>query len=712
MHYNLSQQIQILIKAIKMQHSEVSTNPLLSIEGLPRFNAFHVEHIKPAVDTLLKENLATVDALVNMTETPTWQNFVEPLEALSNRLERVWGPVSHLDAVKNNDAWHEAYNECLAPITDYYAQMGQNKGLFDKFETLAKSEEYKDYSLAQKKVVENALRDFRLSGIDLPPEKQQEYKTISQKLSQLSSQFSNNVLKSTQAWSKHISDESDLSGLPETSMGLLKQLAQQRSEKDGKDYSGWMVTLDFPSYLAVMTYADNRSLREEVYRAFATRASELADDPQYDNSALIREILALRHQKSQLLGFEHFGELSLATKMAESSEQVTGFIRDLAKQSKQQAEVELAKLKIFAEELDPNLADFQPWDVSYYSEKYKNETLSLSQEALRPYFPVETVLKGLFEITETLFGVKVQLKEGVETWHPDVRFYEVMEGNQVVAAFYLDLYARENKRGGAWMDSAISRWKTPAGAIQTPVAYLVCNFTPPVGDKPACLTHDEVTTLFHEFGHGLHHMLTEMSHFDISGINGVPWDAVELPSQFMENFCWHRESLDLMTSHVETGAHLPDDLLHALQKSRGFQSAMMMLRQLEFSLFDFIAHTDYDPSEPKEILQLAQEIRDEIAVIQPPKYNRFAQSFSHIFAGGYAAGYFSYKWAEVLSSDAFGLFEEQGILNPNTGAKFKNTILAAGGSVHPMTLFKNFRGREPSVEALLRHSGIDTDNAA
>lgn len=696
-----------------MQNSEVSTNPLLDINGLPRFDAFHVEHIKPAVETLIKENLEAIERLIEESIAPTWENFVQPLELLSNRLERVWGPVSHLDAVKNNDAWHEAYNECLAPITDYYAQMGQNKGLFDKFEALVNSTEYHSYTLAQKKVVENALRDFRLSGIDLPIEKQDEYKSISQKLSQLSSQFSNNVLKSSQAWSKHITDESDLSGLPETAMGLLKQLAEQRGEKDGKSYSGWMVTLDFPSYLAVMTHADNRSLREEVYKAFATRASELADDPQYDNSGLISQILELRHQKAQLLGFEHYADLSLATKMAESTEQVTGFIRDLATQSKQQAEQELNKLKGFAKTLDPSLADFQPWDVSYCSEKYKNETLSLSQEALRPYFPMEKVLGGLFKITETLFGVKVQQREDVKTWHKDVRFYDVMDSqNEVVASFYLDLYARENKRGGAWMDSAISRWKLPSGEIQTPVAYLVCNFTPPVGDKPACLTHDEVTTLFHEFGHGLHHMLTEMSHFDVSGINGVPWDAVELPSQFMENFCWHRESLDLMTSHIETGDCLPDELLQALQKSRGFQSAMMMLRQLEFSLFDFVAHAEYDPNEPKEILQLAQEVRDEVAVIQPPEYSRFAQSFSHIFSGGYAAGYFSYKWAEVLSSDAFGLFEEEGILNPDIGAKFKNTILAAGGSVHPMTLFKSFRGREPKVDALLRHSGIRTKDVA
>lgn len=690
-----------------MQTANTSQNPLLMIDGLPKFGAFHVEHIKPAVETLLKENLAEVERLVAEAIAPTWDNFVQPMEMLSNRLERVWGPVSHIDAVKNSDDWHEAYTACLEPITDYYAQMGQNKGLFDKFQALVDSAEYADYSLAQKKVVENALRDFRLSGIDLPAEKQAEYKAISQQLSQLSSQFSNNVLKSTQAWSKLITDPDDLFGLPETAMGLLKQQAESKGKK------GWLVTLDFPSYHAVITYAEHRAMREMVYRAFATRASEQALDPQYDNSELIKQILDLRYQKAQLLGFEHYAELSLATKMAESTEQVTGFIRDLSDKSKQQAQQELEKLKAFAITIDPSLADFQPWDVSYCSEKYKNATLSLSQEALRPYFPVEKVLSGLFEITQTLFGVEVVAREGEETWHSGVRFYDLLDAKGTpVASFYLDLYARENKRGGAWMDSAISRWVKPSGDVQTPVAYLVCNFSPPVGDKPACLTHDEVTTLFHEFGHGLHHMLTKMSHFDVSGINGVPWDAVELPSQFMENFCWHRESLDLMTAHIETGECLPDDLLQALQKSRGFQSAMMMLRQLEFGLFDFVAHAEYDPNQPKEILELVQEIRDEVAVIQPPEYHRFSHSFSHIFAGGYAAGYFSYKWAEVLSSDAFGLFEEQGILNPDIGAKFKNTILAAGGSIHPMSLFKEFRGREPQVEALLRHSGILDDTAA
>lgn len=678
-------------------------NPLLQTDQLPDFNAFHVEHIEPAVNAVLSESRDVIEKLVAETSSPSWENFVEPLEHIQNRLERVWGPVSHLDAVNNADDWHQAYTSCLQQITEFHTQMGQNKGLFTKFSALGDSDDYQQYSLAQKKVIANALRDFRLSGIDLDESNQQTYKEISQQLSQLSSQFGHNVLKSSQAWSKWIEDKALLSGLPDTAMGLLAQLAEQKSHPNG-----WLVTLDFPSYLAVMTHADNRDLREEVYRAFATRASEMAQDTQYDNSQLMAEILKLRHQKAELLGYSNYAELSLATKMADSTDQVIDFLTDLADKSKPQAQQELEVLSQFAK-TELGLEDLQPWDVTYAAEKLKNETLSLSQEALRPYFPVTKVLSGLFEITETLFGVQVTEKQGISVWHDSVRFFEITDKTgQVMAAFYLDLYARENKRGGAWMDSAISRWQGSNGKLQTPVAYLVCNFTPPVNNQAACLTHDEVTTLFHEFGHGLHHMLTEMEHFDVSGINGVPWDAVELPSQFMENFCWEPEGIALMTAHIETQQPLPDDLFRALKQSRGFQSAMMMVRQLEFALFDFLLHADYQANAPTDILALANKVRAQVAVVFPPDYHRFPHSFSHIFAGGYAAGYFSYKWAEVLSADAFGAFEEQGILNAEVGSKFKNTILAAGGSIHPMTLFKAFRGREPKIDALLRHSGIRT----
>ncbi|GKT11427.1 MAG: oligopeptidase A [Thiomicrorhabdus sp.] len=678
----------------------IDNNPLLNVSDLPHFELFHVEHIQPAIDQLLADNRAKIESLVSEDAIPTWQNFIEPLEVIDNRFERVWGPIGHLDAVKNSDTWHEAYVACLEKVTSYHTEVGQNAGLYAKFNAIARSGEFANYSIAQKKVIQNALRNFRLSGIALPVAEQEAYQKVSQQLSQLNSQFGNNVLKSSQAWFKQITNKSELAGLPESATGLLQQLAEQR------ELTGWCVTLDFPSYLAVMTHADSRELRAEVYRAFGTRASEQADNPEFDNSDNMEKIRQLRHEKSNLLGFEQYAEYSLATKMAESTDQVLGFLRDLAAKSKPQAEKELQALKTFAEkELD--IKDFEPWDVTYASEKFKSKTLSLSQELLRPYFPIESALNGLFEITRKLFGIRVQAKEGVATWHPDVHFFELLnENNQVVGQFYLDLYARENKRGGAWMDSAITRWQHPHGSLQKPVAYLVCNFTPPVGDKPACLTHDELTTLFHEFGHGIHHLMTEMEHLDISGISGVPWDAVELPSQFMENFCWEREGLDLISKHIETGKKLPETLFTALKASRGFQSAMMMLRQIEFALADFEMHAFYNPNDIESVADISSRIRNEVAVIMPPAYSRTMHSFSHIFAGGYAAGYFSYKWAEVLSADAFGLFEETGILNPETGAKFKNTILAAGGSVDPMILFKAFRGREPNIDALLKHSGI------
>jgi oligopeptidase A len=667
---------------------------------LPDFNALSAHQIEPTIDQLLTDSRLALSQIVTSSQAPSWQNLVEPLEMIDQLFERIWGPIGHLDSVRNADDWHAAYDAAMQKVTEYYTELGQNTELFARFDALANSDAYAQLNLAQKKVIENALRDFRLSGIDLPSEQQAEYKKISQRLSQLSSQFGNQVLKATQAWSKHISDVSLLQGLPESAQGLLAQYAQQ------KELAGWRVTLDFPSYLAVMTHADNRALREEVYRAFATRASDQSEHNEFDNSALIEEIRQLRQQKAALLGFASYADYSIATKMVETTDQVIDFLRDLSHKSKPQAQNELATLQAFAKS---NLAidDLQPWDITYASEKFKQQTLSLSQEQLKPYFPVEHTLGGLFKIVEKLFGVQVEQKTGVSVWHEAVRYYELHNTDgQVIAGFYLDLYARENKRGGAWMDVVQSRWRHPQGELHLPVAYLVCNFTPPIGDKPACLSHDELTTLFHEFGHGLHHMLTEMEHLNISGISGVPWDAVELPSQFMENFCWEREGLDFISAHLDTGETLPDDLLSALQQSRHFQSAMMLARQLEFSLFDFLLHAQYDAQNPEPLSDLIERVRAEVAVVMPPSYHRFAHSFSHIFAGGYAAGYFSYKWAEVLSADAFSLFEETGILNPETGHKFKNIILAAGGSIDPMVLFKAFRGREPQIDALLRHCGI------
>ena len=681
------------------------TNPLLNIFSLPRFDLFHVEHVEPAIDYLLQESQRSVDNLVGSSLAPTWQNFIEPLESLDNSMERIWGSVSHLDAVKNSDEWHEVYAKCLEKVTSYSTNLGQNTGLFKKYKQLEQGKEYQEYCAAQKKVIENSLRNFRLSGIDLPEQQQQEFKAISLQLSQLTTAFANNILKSTQAWTKNITNVDNLAGIPETSLAMLKQLAEQ------KNLDGWLVTLDFPSYLAVITYAENRELRAEVYQAFATRSSERANNPEFDNSDNIKQILKLRHQKALLLGFANYAELSLATKMVDTIEQVMSFILDLVERSREQAKQELATLKTFAKQKllggGRQDAKLEPWDISFYAEQLKNETLNISQEKLRPYFPVKQCLDGMFTITKILFGVEVRERQGVNVWHEDVRFFDLFNNkNELIASFYLDLFARENKRGGAWMDTVATRWQPSTASLQLPVAYLVCNFTPAVSGKTACLTHNEVTTLFHEFGHGLHHMLTEMVHFEVSGINGVPWDAVELPSQFMENFCWTREGVDLITAHIKTGEVLPDELLQSLQKSRGFQSAMMMLRQLEFSLFDMSAHASYQPDDPQPVLEVSQQIREQVAVIFPPEYNRFPHSFSHIFAGGYAAGYFSYKWAEVLSTDAFSLFEEQGILNQLAGAKFKNTILAKGGSKHPIELFKTFRGREPNVDALLKYSYI------
>lgn len=677
-----------------------SENPFLNNQHFPSFEQFHVEHIKPALEQVIEENTKAINELIQSTEKPTWENFIQPIEILDNRFEKVWGPVGHLDAVNNSDDWHDAYTNALEKVTQYRTELGQNSELYRKYLQISESDAFAHYDKSQQTVINNALRNFKLSGIALSGDKQATFKNLSQKLSKASSQFGNNVLKSTQSWFVEIDDESELAGLPDTAKALLKQLAQQKNK------DGWCVTLDFPSYLAVMTHSEKPELREKVYKAFSTRASEQFDYPEFDNSGLIDEIRRDRHKLAQLLDFDNYAEYSLATKMATDNQQVLEFLKDLAKKSKPQAALELNQLKEFAK-TKLGIDVLQPWDITYASEQYKKATLSLSQETLRPYFPVDKVIEGLFSLTHTLFGITIKPKSGICVWHEDVKFYELTdEQNEVIGHFYLDLYARANKRGGAWMNSAVSRWVTPNQKLQTPVAYLVCNFTPPIEGKTACLTHDEVTTLFHEFGHGIHHLLTKMDKIDVSGISGVPWDAVELPSQFMENFCWEREGIDAISGHIETGESLPDDLLSALKKGRGFQSAMMMLRQVEFALTDFEMHAYYDEQNPEPVQALCNRIRKQVAVVIPPEYNRFMHSFSHIFAGGYAAGYYSYKWAEVLSADAFSLFEEQGILNSDVGHKFKNTILSAGGSEDPMILFKAFRGREPQIDALLRHSGI------
>ncbi len=664
------------------------------------FSKIKPEHIVPAIDQLLSDARASVVQHLAATQHYTWKNLVEPLEDVDDKLNKAWSPVSHLNSVVNSDELRDAYNACLPKLSAYSTEMGQNEALFNAYRFIEGSDEFTTLDLAQQKIIRNALRDFKLSGVALDIEKKQRYKDISQELSALASNYEENLLDATNAWSKVLRDEQDLSGLPESALAQAKQSAQNHNE------DGWMITLQFPSYISVMTYADNRELRREHYEAYATRASELGPHAgQWDNSENMEKILALRHEKAILLGFNSYAELSLATKMAEKPEDVIDFLEDLADRSFRPARKDLAELRDFAKQ-QHGLDDLQSWDMSYISEKMRLHFYQLSQEEVKAYFPVTRVLPGLFAIVEKLYGLQIGELSGFDSYHPDVRFFQIHDqGGQLRGQFYLDLYAREKKRGGAWMDDCVGRKKS-GDAIQTPVAYLTCNFTPPTGDTPALLTHDDVTTLFHEFGHGLHHMLTQVDHLGVSGINGVEWDAVELPSQFMENWCWEQEALALISGHYQTDEKLPDSLFNKMLAAKNFQAGMIMVRQLEFSLFDFRIHKDYDPGKGGRIYEILEQVREQVAVVKPPKFNRFAHSFSHIFAGGYGAGYYSYKWAEVLSSDAFSLFEEKGIFDQETGRAFLSNILERGGSQNAMDLFIKFRGRKPAIDALLRHNGI------
>ncbi|MFA5016098.1 MAG: oligopeptidase A [Methylobacter sp.] len=675
-------------------------NPLLANSTLPMFSQIKPEHIVPAIDQLLAEARSSVEQHLQATQHYTWKNLIEPLEDVDDKLNKAWSPVSHMNSVVNSDELRDAYNACLPKLSAYSTEMGQNEALFKAYRFIADSDEFATLDTAQQKIIRNALRDFKLSGIDLDNEKKQRYKDISQELSALASNYEENLLDSTNAWSKLIRDEQDLAGLPESALAQAKQTAESHNE------DGWMITLQFPSYISVMTYADNRELRREHYEAFATRASDQGPHAeQWDNSENMEKILALRHEKARLLGFNNYAELSLATKMAEKPDDVTHFLEDLADRSWRHARKDLAELREFAKQ-HYGINDLQSWDMTYYSEKMRQHFYQLSQEEVKTYFPITRVLPGLFAIVEKLYGLQITEISDFDSWHPDVRFFQIHDQtDQLRGQFYLDLYARAKKRGGAWMDDCVSR-KRFDDTIQTPVAYLTCNFTPPTGDTPALLTHDEVTTLFHEFGHGLHHMLTQVDHLGVSGINGVEWDAVELPSQFMENWCWEKEALALMSGHYQTDEKLPDALFDKMIAAKNFQAGMIMVRQLEFSLFDFRIHRDYDPEKGGRIYEILEQVREQVAVVRPPKFNRFAHSFSHIFAGGYAAGYYSYKWAEVLSSDAFSLFEEKGIFDQETGKAFLTNILEKGGSQIAMELFINFRGRKPTIDALLRHNGI------
>ncbi|MCJ8219906.1 oligopeptidase A [Aeromonas veronii] len=676
-------------------------NPLLTMDSLPPFSQIKPEQVQPAVIQAIADCKQKISDVLAQRDPHTWDSLIAPLEEVNDRLSRIWSPVSHLNSVLNSEALREAHDACLPLLSEFQTYVGQHEGLYQAYLALSQSDDFPLLSGAQRKEIENTLRDFRLSGIGLPAEAQQRYGEIQARLSELASRFSNNVLDATQGWHKLVADEAELAGLPES----VRAAARQMAELKGKE--GWLFTLDIPSYLPVMMYADNRELRAEMYEAFTTRASDQGPNAgKWDNSAIMSELLTLRRELAQLLGFANYAELSLATKMADKTEQVVSFLTDLAAKSLPQGKAELEEIRAFAAD-QHGQTELAAWDLAYYAEKLKQHKFSISDEQLRPYFPASKVVKGLFEVVKRVFGMKVRERLGIDTWHPDVRFYDIFDADdELRGSFYLDLYAREHKQGGAWMDVCLGRRYRQDGSLQKPVAYLTCNFNGPVDGKPALFTHNEVVTLFHEFGHGIHHMLTRIDVAGVAGINGVAWDAVELPSQFLENWCWESEALAFISGHYETGEPLPADLLEKMLTARNFQAAMQMLRQLEFALFDFRLHQEFDPTNPAQLPALLDEVRSQVAVMTPPAFNRFQHSFSHIFAGGYAAGYYSYKWAEVLSADAFSRFEEEGIFNPVTGQSFLKNILEKGGSKEPMELFRAFRGREPKVDALLRHSGI------
>lgn len=673
-------------------------NPLLEHHTLPPFSRIEPAHVEPAITQLIERNKQRIDALLDGTDCYSWDNLLQPIEELEDELSQAWSPVSHLNSVCNSDALREAYNACLPRLSEYSTWLGQHSRLCAAYQQIADSAIFDTLDSAQRTSIQHALRDFRLAGVALPPAKKARYGELRQRLSKLGSKFSENVLDATNAWSRQATRE-ELAGLPETALANAQQAAAQA----GKD--GYLINLEFPSMSPVLNYGDNRALREEVYTANCTRASEQGPHAgQWDNTDLIVETLELRMELAKLLGFGNYAELSLATKMADDPDSVLEFLQQLAAQSLPQAEVEWRELEAFARQ-QGGPSSLEAWDVSYYSEKLRQSRYQVSQEDIRPYLPVDKVLPGLFEVVRRLYGVDVREMASFDSYHAGVRLFELLLNDEVVARFYLDLYARARKRGGAWMDTCRVR-RQSADGLQLPVAYLVCNFTPPIGDKPALLTHTELTTLFHEFGHGLHHMLTRQTVAAVSGINGVAWDAVELPSQFLENWCWEREALAFISGHCDSGEPLPEALLDKILAARNFQSGMAMVRQLEFSLFDFRLHREWRSGSFDSVQSLLDEVRRQVAVTRLPPFNRYQNAFSHIFSGGYAAGYYSYKWAEVLSADAFSRFEEEGIFNPETGAAFRQEVLEAGGAKEPMELFVAFRGREPSIEPLLRHCGI------
>ena len=678
----------------------MSDNVLLHLGEEPRFDQIKTEDIKPALQTAIAEAREQIAAIKAQTHTD-WANTVEKLTDITERVGRIWSVVSHLNSVVDTPELRAVYNELMPEITIFFTEIGQDIELYNRFKIIKNSAEFDTLSPAQQTKLNHDLRDFVLSGAELPPEQQAELAQLQTEGAQLGAKFAQNIQDATDAFGIYFDDAAPLAGIPEDSIAMFAAAAQS----EGK--TGYKIGLQIPHYLAVIQYADNRELREQIYRAYVTRASELSDEGKFDNTANVEQTLANALKTAKLLGFKNYAELSLATKMADTPEQVLNFLHDLARRAKPFAEKDLAEIKAFARE-NLNIEDPQSWDLSYSAEKLRQAKYAFSETEVKKYFPISKVLAGLFAQIKKLYGIELAEKT-VPVWHKDVRYFELKQDGQTIGGVYMDLYAREGKRGGAWMDGYKSRRRFADGTLQLPTAYLVCNFTPPVGDKEARLSHDEIITLFHETGHGLHHLLTQVDEVGVSGINGVEWDAVELPSQFMENFVWEYDVLAQMSSHEETGAVLPKELFDKMHAAKNFQRGMFLVRQMEFALFDMEIYHQEDEGRLKEWLQILDKVRQEVAVTQPPAYNRFALSFSHIFAGGYAAGYYSYAWAEVLSADAYAAFEESDDV-AETGRRFWEEILAVGGSRSAAESFKAFRGREPSLDALLRHSGFD--NAA
>lgn len=676
-------------------------NPLLTPTLLPSFSSILPEQIEPALKTIISQNRIEINKLLSDDNNYTWDNLIEPLEELNDQLSKMWSPVAHMHAVAETEDLRTAYKKCLPLLTEYHTELMQNEALFKAIQSIAEGPEYARLNAAQRKVIENELRDFKLAGVNLSSYAKAQFGELQKQLSKTTTQFAENLLDATHAWTLHVTDIEALKGLQEETLKMAQQNAEQRGEK------GWIFTLEYPSYVSFMKYSQNRELRWLMYEAYITRASDQGPNAgRWDNSQLMDEILKIRHELALLLGFKNFAEYSLVTKMADTPKLVTHFLNDLVVKSKPFAEIEIQELFDYAKQLD-QIDNLEAWDLPYYTEKMRETKYAISQEDLRPYFPLNKVLAGMFTIVNKLYGLKIIERQNVDTWHPQVQFFEVYdEKNNLRGYFYTDLFVRAHKREGAWMDECRVRRRLQDGSIQLPVAFLTCNFNRPLGNRPALLTHEEVLTLFHEFGHCLHHLLTQVDYSAVSGINGVPWDAVEFPSQFFEFWCWDKSSLELISGHYETGEPLPDALYNKLAAAKNFQPGMHMLRQLEYAIFDFRLHLDYDPQKGGRVQEILDDVREQASVVKTPSFNRFQNSFSHIFAGGYAAGYYSYKWAEVLSSDAFSKFEERGVLDPDTGREFLHNILEQGGTRDPMELFIAFRGREPSIDALLRYSGL------